>query len=172
MRRSHLKTAGSKVHFHIIVHDYRHGTPHKGHDHTLSPEPGIALVGGVDTYGRIAEYCLGAGCGHHNIAVLPFHHIFQMEQMAPLLLINHFLVGESGQRLRIPVYHPYSAVYQTLLEEMTEHPYHRAGTSLVHSEGGPLPVARRAKLAELLENHTPVLVSPVPCMLQEFFAGN
>ena len=35
--------------------------PTRGTITTLSPEPEIALVGGVDTYGRIAEYCLRGG---------------------------------------------------------------------------------------------------------------
>jgi hypothetical protein len=88
-----------------------------------------------------------------------------------LFLVDDLLVGERRLCLWIPVHHAHAAVDEPLVVEVAEHFYHSFAACLIHGEGGAIPIARAAQLAQLLQNDTAMLVRPVPRMFQEIFAG-
>ena len=98
------------------------------------------------------------------------HIVFQMEQVAVLLLVDNLLVGESRLSLRVPVHHAQAAIDVALAIEVYEHLDDAGRTLLVHREGSAVPVARGSQAAQLLQDDAAVLVGPLPSVLEELIA--
>ena len=94
-----------------------------------------------------------------------------MVEFRVLVLVDNLLVGERSLRLRIPVHHAHAAIDKSLLVEVAEHMNHGTRTGLVHSESCAVPVAAGTQATQLLEDDAAMLVSPVPCMLEELLTG-
>ena len=125
MGRGNLEAAGTEIHLHVFVHDDGNGTPYQRHNHFLPFQPCVALVVGIDAYGRVAEDGLGTCGGHHDIFVLlTFHLIAEMVKVALLLLVDNLLVGKRSESLGIPVDHTDTTINQPLVVEMAEHADH------------------------------------------------
>ena len=88
--------------------------------------------------------------------------VFQIEEMAVLLLIDHFFIGQGGQGLGIPVDHAHAAIDEPFVVEVAEDFDDALAAFLVHGEGRAVPVAGGTQPAQLLEDDAAMLVGPGP----------
>ena len=152
--RRHLEAARTKLDIDVAVLDDGDRASHLRHDDVLALEPRV----------------LGVVLALHARLVLGRHVVFQIVELAVLLLIDHLLVGEGRLGLRVPVDHAYAAIDESLLVEIDKDMDDALRPLLVHREGRAVPVAGGAETAQLLEDDATVLVGPVPCMLEELLA--
>ena len=188
--RCHLEAARTKLDIDVAVLDDGDRASHLRHDDVLALEPRVLGVVGVDTHGRVAHDGLGARGGHYGVPsavvavhdvglvlalharlVLGRHVVFQIVELAVLLLIDHLLVGEGRLGLRVPVDHAYAAIDESLLVEIDKDMDDALRPLLVHREGRAVPVAGGAETAQLLEDDATVLVGPVPGMAEKLLTG-
>ena len=87
------------------------------------------------------------------------------------LLIDHLLIGEGSEGLGVPVDHTDAAIDQTLIVEVAEDADYGSRASLIHGEGGAIPVARGSELTELLEDDTSILIGPIPGVGEELLTS-
>ena len=109
----------------------------------------------------------GDEIARHGLCQVVFHVV----ELCVLFLVDYFLVGEGGESLGIPVDHTHAAVDEPFAIEIHEDLDDALAAGTVHGEGGAIPVAGAAELAELLEDDASVLLGPGPGVLQEFFTG-
>ena len=171
MGRGDLEAAGAEIHVYVFILDHRYLAAHQRHYNALPFQVGVFRVVGVDAHRRVAHDRLGARRGHYGVAVLACYVVAQIVELAVLLFVDHFDVAQSGLGLRIPVDHPLAAVDQSAAVKVDKHLGDALRAQFIHGEGCPAPVARGAELAQLLQDDAAVLVSPVPCVLQELLAG-
>ena len=95
-----------------------------------------------------------------------------MIEVALGVAVDPLVVADGGASHRIPVDHADTAVYHALLIKVAEGGYHSLGQLRLHSEAGTVPVAGSAEFAELLKDDAPVLLFPLPRMLEEFLAAD
>ena len=88
-----------------------------------------------------------------------------------LLLIDHFLVGEGGEGLGVPVDHAHAAVDEAFAIEIHKDLDDALAANLIHGETCAVPVAGAAQLAQLLEDDASVFFGPCPSVLQELLSG-
>ena len=173
MGRRHLETTRTKLNVDILVFNHRNHAAHQRHDDLLAAQPLVLGVVGIDAHGRIAHDSLGTRGSHHGILVgrTALDTIFQIIELAVLLLINHFLVRERRLSLGIPVDHSDSAINQSLAIKVAEHFDDALRAHVVHRKGRAVPVTRSSQLTQLLQDNATVLIGPGPGMLQELLAG-
>ena len=185
---SDLQTSGTELNIHITVLNHRDDAVHKRHNNLATFQPLVFGIFGVDAHGGVAHDGLRACGGHNSIvsflilvddvssgfqfllvvkSLQAVHIVFQMEKVALLLLIHHFLGGDGGEGLRIPVDHAQVAIDVSFIVEVNEDLDHTLGTCLVHGESRAVPVARCTETSELLEDDASMLACPVPCMSEE-----
>ena len=88
-----------------------------------------------------------------------------------LLGVDDLFVAQGGQRRRIPVHHAHAAVDQSTLVELHESVNDPFVITFIHREPRAVPIATRTEFLQLLEDDAPVLVGPLPRMLQERLPG-
>ena len=190
--RSHLEAACSELDVDVTVLDHADHAADQGHYHLAALEPLVLRVLGVDAHRRIAHYGLRAGCGDYSIVAFlilvdyvagslqllfvlkggqAVDIIFQVEEMALLLLVDHFFGRKRGEGLGVPVHHTQVTVDVAFAVEVHEDLDDALRASLVHREGRAVPVAGSAQAAQLLEDDAAVLAGPVPGVLEKLLAG-
>ena len=97
--------------------------------------------------------------------------ISKVIELALLLLVEDLVIADGGAVGGVPVDHAQAAVNQALVVKVDKHLGDGAAALLVHGEGGAVPVARCAQLAQLLQDDAAVLVGPLPGVLKELLAG-
>ena len=170
MGRGHLQASRPKLHVHIRIANDGYAPAADGHDGHLPMQVRISSILGMHTNRRIPQNRLRPGGGDGHALRIPLHRIPHMVQLAPLLLVNHFLIAQRRQRHRIPVHHAHSPVDITFSVQIDERIDHALIVLLVHREAGPIPVARGAELLQLLEDDAPMLMGPLPRVLQKRLA--
>ena len=187
VRGRYFQAARTELYLHIAVFYHRYLPAHQRHDDMLPAQPVVLRVFGVDTHRHIAHDGLGAGGRYHSVVALLifmhhilrrerslvhrlYHAVFQVEEMAVLIVVNHFLVGERRLPLGVPVDHAQAAVNQPLLIQVAEHADNCPRTGLIHRERGAVPVARATKFPQLLQDDAAVLVGPCPRVFQKLLA--
>ena len=192
MGRGHLQTARTELDVYITVLDDGNDAVHQRYDDLVALEPLVLRVLGVDTHGGITHDGLWTGGGHDGVVTLGVfvdditfclqgffiieslqigHVVFQVEQMALLLFIDHFLGREGGEGLRIPVHHAQATVDEAFVIEVNKHFDHTFTARFVHREGCTVPVAAGTQTAQLFQDDATMLVGPVPGMLKELLTG-
>ena len=186
----HLQTARAELNLHIAVLDDGDDTVHQRYNHLLAFEPLVLGVFGVDAHGGVAHDGLGACGGHYGIAaalgvavhhflfrtgltaqVVVGHIVFQIVELALLVVVYHLFVAQGCLGFGIPVHHAQTAVDEPLLIKVNKDLEHALRALLVHGEGGAVPVAAGAQSAQLLQDDAAVLMSPVPGMGEELLTG-
>ncbi len=97
--------------------------------------------------------------------------VLQVIKFRLLLLVDHLLIAQSGQRLRIPVDHTQATIDVAFAIEVDEHLDDTLRSRRVHRERRAVPVARSTQTAQLLQYDATMLVGPVPGMLEELLTG-
>ena len=98
--------------------------------------------------------------------------IFKMIEMTLGVAVYDLFVTHCSKPLRIPVDHTYSPVDQAFLVEIHKGIDHSFGEFGIHGELCTVPVAGGAEFAKLLEDDSPMLLLPFPCIFEELFAGD
>ncbi len=166
-----LECAGAELAVHVVVGDDRNQTLAQRQPHLLADERSVALVLGVHGHGGIAQDRLGAGGGHGDkVAAAIRQHIFKEVELAHLLGVFHFQVGDGSLETGRPVDQARAAVDQALLEQAHKGLAHRARQALVQGEALAVPVAGGAQAADLAGDHAAVLLLPGPGAAQKLLA--
>ena len=164
----HFDAAGTELQIHVLVGHDGDLTVHQRQNAGLANQVLIPLVIGVNGHAGVAQHGLGTGCGHDNIAaLLPFDGVFQVPEMARLVLVLHLRVGEGGGAVGAPVDDAGSLVDEPPVVEGDEDVADGLGEALVHGEAGPAPIAGGPQLLLLLHDAVSVLGLPIPHPLQE-----
>ena len=95
-----------------------------------------------------------------------------MPEKSVLILVFHLGVGNRRLAYRTPVDDPGALVDISFFIQLDEHFLNGSGASLVHSEAFSLPVRGRAKLLQLIDDLSAVLLFPRPRVLQEFLTAD
>ena len=165
----HLHAAGAELHVHVIVGHDGDLLVHQGQYAGLAHQVPVAVVIGIHGHAGVAQHGLGPGGGHDDIAArLALDGVFEMPEVAGLLLILHLRVGEGGGAVGTPVNDAAALVDEALIVHLHKDVADRGGEALVHGEARPGPVAGGAQLLLLLHDSPAVLGLPVPDALQEF----
>src|SRR5690625_6477370 len=81
--------------------------------------------------------------------------------------MDHLFITYCGLRLRVPVYHPVSAIDQPLFIEPDKTINNSFVQILFQSKPGSLPVAGSPQFLELIEYDSTMLVGPLPGVVQK-----
>src|SRR5690625_652407 len=81
--------------------------------------------------------------------------------------MDHLFITYCGLRLRVPVYHPVSAIDQLLFIEPDKTINNSFVQILFQSKPGSLPVAGSPQFLELIEYDSTMLVGPLPGVVQK-----
>ena len=154
----------------LVGHD---GNPaaHQRQDHVLTNEILVALIGGVDGHGGIAQQGLGTGGGDLHVSAAAHQWVTDVPEVAVLLLVVHLGVGDGGLAVGAPVDDALAAVDQTLLVEAAEDLTDGLGAALVQGEALTAPVAGGAHLLQLGDDAVAVLLLPLPGALQKLLTA-
>ena len=115
VRRRHLQASRTELDVHVLVLNHGNLPPHERHDHLLTFQMLVLRVVRVDTHRRIAHNRLRARGRYDGVSFLAYDLIPQVIQFAMLFLIDDLLVGEGGQRLRVPIHHPDAPINQAFI---------------------------------------------------------
>ena len=163
-----LHHARSELAVDEVVGDDRDAAVDQRQDDVAADEVAVAVVGGVDGDGGVAEHRLGAGGGDHGEpAGHPLDGVAHVPQLALLVGVLHLVVGQGGPAAHAPVDEVVAAVDEALAVEAAEHGAHGARESVVQREALAAPVARAAHALELVDDDASVLVAPFPDPLEE-----
>ena len=189
VRRGHFEAAGAEVDVDVAVLNYGHHAAYQRHHNLAAAEPGVLGVLGIDAHGGVAHDSLGACGGHKRIVAsggVGMHHrsfghvealgflgkvIAEVEEFRLLLDEVYLVVADCGAVLAVPVDHAEASVDKAFIVEVDEDFGDALAAEGIHGEGGTLPVAAGAELAELLQDDAAVFLGPVPGMAQELLAG-
>ena len=172
-----LDDAGTEFPVDILVGDDRDLSVHERKPHIAADQVFIAVIFGMNGDGRITQHGLGTGggklkeCGLGDLSVLLDQGILDVPEMARLLLVLHFRVGNRGVAHRAPVDDPASLVDPPFLMHLDEDFRDGFVATLIHCEALAVPVAGRTQLFELVDDPAAVLLAPVPAVLEEFLAA-
>ena len=188
--RSNLQAASTELNIDVSVFNHIYHAANQRHNHLLALEPLVLGVFGVDAHGGVAHDGFGTSGGNHSITaalsvavnhfalgtgfaahVVVGNVVAQIVELRFFFFVIHLVVAQGSLVLRVPVNHAQAAINQALVVEVAEHLQHALAALLVHSERRAAPVARSAKLLQLLQDDATMLVSPVPCMFKKLFAS-
>ncbi len=164
----YFQAARSEFDIDIFVFDDRHRAAGQRDDQFLPFQMGVFRIIRINAHRRIAENRFRARSGDHRVIIRSLFFIPQVIQFSVYLFMDHLLVREGGERLRIPVDHPYAPIDKSFVVKVAEYTQYALGSFLVHGEHRPVPIARGSEALQLFEDDAPVFVSPIPRMLQEF----
>ena len=183
-----LQATRTELDIHVFVFDDGDDAAHNRNNHLLALQPLVLRVVGVDAHGHVAHDGLGSGRSHNRVVAAGIlvdnvafpsdkiaghaicHIVLHVVQLCVLLLIDHFLVGEGSEGLGIPVDHAHATIDEALAVEIDKHLDDAFRAHFIHREGGAVPVAGAAQLAQLLEDDASVLLGPRPGVLKELLA--
>ena len=166
-----LHAAGTLVQLGVLVGHDGNAAAHQRQDDVLTDQILVALVGGVDGHGGIAQQGLGTGGSHLHVSAAAHQGVTDVPEMAVLLLVVHLGVGDGGLAVGAPVDDALAAVDQTLLVEAAEDLADGLGAALVQGEALTAPVAGGAHLLQLGNDAVAVLLLPLPGALQELLTA-
>ena len=142
----------------------------QGQLHLLAQDGGVALVLGMHRHAGVAQQRLGARGGDHQMAAAIGVGIADVPELALLLLVFHFEVGQRRLAGGIPLDHARALADAALAVGVHEDLAHRAVQIRVHGEALARPVHAGAHAAQLVLDGALVLVLPIPQPLQKFLA--
>ena len=171
VRRGDLHRAGAGFGIGVLVGDDGDAPAHQRQDDVLADDVLVALIVRVDGHGGVAQHGFRPCGGHDDMAaLLAFHRVFEMPQMALRLGGHHLQIGDGGVQARIPVDQPLVLVDQALAVELDEDLAHGAREALVHGEALARPVAGGAKAAQLVDDGGARFLLPFPDAADELLA--
>ena len=170
--RGDFDRPGALLRIGVFVGDDGDQTPDDGQAHALADQGLVALIGGVNSHGCIAEHGLGPRRGDHHLAGTVLQRIGEMPIVAIDRLLFDLEVGDGGLELRIPVDQPLVAIDQPFLVELNEDLADRGREAVVEGEPLAAPVAGGAQPAQLVDDGPAGLGLPFPDLVDEGLAAH
>ena len=175
--RGDLHAAGAELGIAVVVGDDRDAPAQQRQFDEAADQRLVALVFRVHGHGGVAEHGFRAGGGDDQV-VLAFsgflaigQRVAQVPQVAFLVVVFHFEVGDGGVELGVPVDQALAAIDQAVLVQAYEGFFHGFGQAVVHGEALARPVHRAAQATNLPGDGAAGLLLPLPDFLQEFLAA-
>ena len=171
MGRGDLNHAGTEFHIHIGIRHDGDFPVHQGQQHLPADEGRISFILRIDRHSSITQH------GFRELqelrsagrAVFIYERVFDVPEVARLLLVNHLRIGNGGIAYRAPVYDTAAFIDPALFMHFAEHFGYGFIAAFVHGEALSVPVTGGAKLTELACDPAAVFLFPFPGALQEFF---
>ena len=169
---SDLDQSRTELAVHVGIGDNRDEAVRQG-EPGLPPDEGlVALVAGVTGDRRVSEQSLGSGRRDLDIVLAirgrsRFEAIADVVHGSGLVLVLHLVVGEGRPAGGAPIHQVLPLVHEATLVERNEDLAHGQGQAFVEGEAFAAPVAGGAYLLELFLDDVMVLVSDLPCLLDE-----
>jgi len=167
MCRSHFQTSCTEFDIYIIILNHWDDTAYQRNNNLLTFQVLIFRVIRIDTHSGIAHNRLRTSSRNNGITVFTLYLISQIIQLSMLLFVNHLLVRQSCQCLRVPVYHTHATVNKSLLVKVYKYFQHTFATLFVHSKSSTVPVTGCPQLTELFQDNPTMFICPCPSMLQK-----
>ena len=173
MSRGNLNNAGTKLHIDIFILNDRNRLVHDRKPYHSALQISISFILRINCDRRIPEHCLWSCCCKFQkfrlarLPVLIHERIFDMPEMARLLLVFHFRIGNGRITYRTPVNDSAALINPSFFVHLTEHFRDRLIAALVHRKTFSVPVAGRTQLFQLADNSAAVFLFPFPCPFQE-----
>ena len=171
VRRGHFDRTGTEADLAVFIAHNGNLAVHDGQNAGLADEVLELFVVRVDGHAGVAHHGFRAGRGNDDIAGAVRERIPDIPEMAGLVNVFDFRVGECGQAVRAPVDDAAALVNKALVIHLAERLAHGLGAALVHGEAAARPVAADAELSLLLDDAAAVLFLPRPDALEELFAA-
>ncbi len=177
MCRRDFDDTGSFRRIGVFIADNRNFAVHNRKPCIFADEIFIACIVRINCKRSIAEHRFRPGgrelekTSLRNGSVVLDQRIFDMPEMALLLLILDFGIGNRSLALRAPVDDAVALVDPSLLMHLHENLRDGTIASLVHGETLTVPVTGRAELLELLYDAVAVNITPLPAFLKESLAA-
>ena len=175
--RGDLHAAGAELGVAVVVGDDRDTPAHQRQFDVAADQRLVALVFRVHGHGGVAEHGFRASGGDDQVVqalgglLAVGQRITQVPQVALLVVVFHFEVGDGGVELGVPVDQTLTAVDQTVLVQAHEGFFNRLGQTFVHGEALARPVHRAAQATDLPGDGAAGLFLPLPDLLQELLAA-
>ena len=144
-----LDDTGALFHVGVLVADDGDFLVQQGQDDGAAVELLVALVIRVDGHGHVAQHGLGTGGGDLQALIGTLDGVQQIPEVAVLLLMLDFGVGDGGLALGAPVDQTVAAVDLAFVVQLHEDFQHGLGALLVHGEVVAGPVAGAAQGPQL-----------------------
>ncbi len=128
-------------------------------------------VSRVHRDGGVTEQGLRAGGGDHQVAQAfgrpgaVRQRVAQVPEVALLVMVFHFQVGNGGMELGVPVDQAFAAVDQAVFEQADEGFLDRLGQARIHGEALARPVHRGAQATNLAGDGAAGFFFPLPDFL-------
>ncbi len=175
--RGDLHAAGTELGVAVVVGDDRDAATNQRQFDVLADQCLVALVVRVDRHGGVTQQGFRTGGGDYQV-VLAFgglgavgQRVAQVPQVALLVVVFHFEVGDGRVQLGVPVDQALAAVDQAVFMQAHEGFLDRFGQAVIHGEALAAPVDRRTQAADLTADVATGLILPFPDLFQELFAA-
>src|SRR5690554_6236636 len=150
--RGNLDAAGTFLHVGVFIGDDGNAPAHQWQLNELADQRGVARILGVDCYTGVAEQGFGAGSSDYQVIQAGIgldairQRIAEVPELALLLAVLHFEIGDGGVQGRIPVDQAFATVDQPFLIQPYEDLLYRLVEAVVHGETftGPVDAAPHA----------------------------
>ena len=175
--RGDLHAAGAELGIAVVVGDDRDKTPDQRQFDELADQRLIALVARVDRNRRVTQQGFRASGGNYQVVLAISgggaigQRVAQVPQVALLVVVFHFKVGDRRVQLGVPVDQALAAVDQAVFMQTHEGFLDRIGQAVIHGEALAAPVDRRAQTADLPADVAAGLFLPFPDLVEELFAA-
>ena len=121
--------------------------------------------------GGIARDGLGPGGSNGDMPAAVGQLVAHLPQLAPALLVFHFVIGKSRVAARAPVDDVVALVDQPFIIELHKNLAHGGGEAFIHGEAQTRPVHGIAKGARLIKNAVAVFIAPFPHPVDKGFTA-
>ena len=171
--RGNLDAAGTLLHVGMLIGDNGDASAHQGQFDGLTDQRGVARVLGIDRYTGVAEQGFGAGGSDYQVIQAGIgldairQRITEVPELALLLAVLHFEIGDGGVQGRIPVDQAFATVDQPFLIQPYEDFLYRLVEAIVHGEALTGPVDAAPHTAQLTGDMTARLVLPLPHLVDK-----
>ena len=173
MSRCDLNNTCTKFHIDISIGYNRNFSVNDREQKLLADDIFISVIFGIYRYCSITQHGFGScGCefqetGSTDASVFFDHRILNVPEVACLLLIFYFRIGNGSITYRTPVDDTASLVNPTLFMHLAENFGYGLVTAFIHGKTFSVPVTGGTQFFQLADNTSAVLSLPVPGSLKE-----
>ncbi len=175
--RGDLHAAGAEFQVDVVVgDDGDQAVDQRQHD-VAADQALVAFVLGMDRDGGIAEHGFRASGGDHQVilaiggACAVSQRVAQMPEVALLVVVFHFQVGNGGMQLGVPVDQAFAAIDQAILVQAHKGFLDRFGQAGIHGEALARPVHGGAQAANLAGDVAAGFMLPFPDLFEKLRAA-
>jgi len=181
VRGGHLQESRGKLglgitlgagHDDILIFDNRNAATNNGQRDIPAPKRLCTRIVWVDRDRCVAKHGLWTRGRNRNMTIAILEWVLQVPHMPCDFFHLNFVVGQGGQRHRVPIHQPLAAIDEPVFKEFEEGMPHGCGAHWVHGEPRPCPIATGTKFTKLTEDDCLILVFPLLGQRDKLVAGH